>query len=47
MPIQVAGQVNGQKEYQELLMAGQDPYPAVLDEIIPELGADSTQKGTP
>ena len=32
----------GQKEYRELLMAGQDPYPAVLDEIIPELGADST-----
>ena len=26
----------GQKEYRELVMAGKDPYPAVLDEILPE-----------
>ncbi len=32
----------GQKEYRELLMAGQDPYPAVLDEILPDLGSATT-----
>ncbi len=26
----------GQKEYRELLMAGRDPHPAVLDDILPE-----------
>ena len=31
----------GQKEYRELLMAGKDPYPAVLDEILPEGGTES------
>ena len=29
----------GQKEYRELVMAGKNPYPVVLDEILP--------KGTP
>ncbi|MBQ2928445.1 MAG: BMP family ABC transporter substrate-binding protein [Oscillospiraceae bacterium] len=27
----------GQKEYRELLMAGKNPHPAVLDEILPEV----------
>ena len=27
----------GQKEYKERIMAGKDPYPAVLDEILGEL----------
>ena len=31
----------GQKEYRELLMAGKDPHPAVLDEILPELSAET------
>ncbi len=31
----------GQKEYRELLMAGKSPYPAVLDEILPENGTES------
>lgn len=31
----------GQKEYRELLMAGKSPYPAVLDEILPEGGTES------
>jgi len=32
----------GQKEYRELLMSGQNPHPAVLDEILPDVGSDST-----
>ena len=31
----------GQKEYRELLMAGRDPHPAVLDEILPEYAAET------
>ena len=31
----------GQKEYRELVMTGSPPYPAVLDEILPETGADT------
>ena len=31
----------GQKEYRELLMAGKDPHPAVLDEILPEISGDA------
>ncbi|MGM9550405.1 MAG: BMP family ABC transporter substrate-binding protein [Faecousia sp.] len=31
----------GQKEYRELVMADRDPYPAVLDEILPENNTDS------
>ena len=31
----------GQKEYRELLMAGKSPYPAVLDDILPEGGTES------
>ncbi len=31
----------GQKQYRELLMAGKDPHPAVLDEILPENGTES------
>ena len=31
----------GQKEYRELLMAGKEPHPAVLDEILPELATES------
>ena len=31
----------GQKEYRELVMAGKDPHPAVLDEILPELATES------
>jgi len=31
----------GQKEYRELLMAGKNPHPAVLDEILPELATES------
>ena len=31
----------GQKEYRELVMAGKNPYPAVLDELLPENSADS------
>ena len=33
----------GQKEYRELLMDGLDPYPAVLDELLPEISADIVQ----
>ena len=29
----------GQKEYRELLMAGKNPHPEVLDELLPEMGA--------
>ncbi len=32
----------GQKEYRELLMAGKDPHPAVLDALLPEDGANVT-----
>ena len=32
----------GQKEYRELLMAGKAPPPAVLDELLPEMGANAT-----
>ena len=31
----------GQKEYRELVMAGQNPHPEVLDEILPELATES------
>ncbi len=31
----------GQKEYRDLLMAGKDPHPAVLDEILPELSTET------
>ena len=31
----------GQKEYRELLMAGKNPHPAVLDEILPEVAGYS------
>ncbi len=31
----------GQKEYRELLMAGKDPHPAVLDEILPDISGGS------
>ena len=33
----------GQKEYRELLMAGRPPYPAVLDDILPENSSDVVQ----
>ena len=32
----------GQKEYRELLMAGKNPHPEVLDELLPEMGANAT-----
>ena len=31
----------GQKEYRELLAAGKEPHPAILDEILPELATES------
>ena len=31
----------GQKEYRELLMANRSPYPAVLDEVLPENNTDA------
>ena len=31
----------GQKEYRELLMAGKNPHPAVLDEILPEISTET------
>ena len=31
----------GQKEYRELLMAGKNPHPAVLDEILPEVSTEA------
>ena len=31
----------GQKEYRELLAAGKDPHPAVLDEILPEFSTET------
>ena len=33
----------GQREYKELVAAGKDPYPAVLDELLPENATLSTQ----
>ena len=33
----------GQKEYRELVMAGRPPYPAVLDDILPENSSDVVQ----
>ena len=33
----------GQKEYRERLLAGKDPYPAVLDELLPE-GVEAVQE---
>ena len=34
----------GQKEYRELVMAGKPPFPAVLDEILPEGQWETTQR---
>jgi hypothetical protein len=31
----------GQKEYRELLMAGKEPHPAVLDDILPGFSTES------
>ena len=31
----------GQKEYRELVMAGKNPHPAVLDEILPEISTET------
>ena len=31
----------GQKEYRELVMAGKTAYPAVLDEILPEISTET------
>jgi len=31
----------GQKEYRELLMAGKNPHPAVLDELLPEVSTET------
>ena len=31
----------GQKEYRELVMAGKNPHPAVLDELHPESATDT------
>lgn len=33
----------GQREYKELVAAGKEPYPAVLDELLPESATLSTQ----
>ena len=33
----------GQREYKDLVAAGKDPYPAVLDELLPEGSVCSTQ----
>ena len=32
---------HGQKEYRDLMMAGKNPHPAVLDEILPELSTET------
>ena len=32
----------GQKQYKELLAAGKEPHPAVLDDIHPENASDTT-----
>jgi len=34
----------GQREYKELTAAGRNPYPAVLDELLPDLGALTVQE---
>ena len=34
----------GQKEYKELVAAGSDPYPAVLDELLSDISAMSVQE---
>ena len=34
----------GQKEYRELVMAGKPAYPAVLDEVLESVSADTTQE---
>ncbi|MBQ9761538.1 MAG: BMP family ABC transporter substrate-binding protein [Oscillospiraceae bacterium] len=34
----------GQREYKELVSAGQNPYPKVLDQILPDISAESTQR---
>lgn len=34
---------SGQREYKELVAAGKEPYPAVLDELLPESATLSTQ----
>ena len=31
----------GQKEYRELVMAGKNPHPEVLDEILPEVSTET------
>jgi basic membrane lipoprotein Med (substrate-binding protein (PBP1-ABC) superfamily) len=33
----------GQREYKELVSAGRDPYPAVLDKILPDISTASVQ----
>lgn len=33
----------GQREYKELLSAGKEPYPAVLDNILTDISTDATQ----
>ena len=33
----------GQKEYRDLVLAGVSPYPAVLDEVLEGISADTTQ----
>ena len=34
----------GQREYKELLSAGKEPYPAVLDDILTDIATESTQR---
>ncbi len=34
----------GQREYKELVSAGLEPYPKVLDQILPDLSAETTQR---
>ncbi|MBQ8880752.1 MAG: BMP family ABC transporter substrate-binding protein, partial [Oscillospiraceae bacterium] len=34
----------GQREYKELLSAGREPYPAVLDDILTDIATESTQR---
>ena len=34
----------GQREYKELLSAGKEPYPAVLDDILTDITTESTQR---
>ena len=33
----------GQKEYRELVTEGKDPYPAVLDDLLPDISANAVQ----